>query len=629
MRTILYLLLVTFLSACTANDRRLEYALEFAGENRTELEKVLEHYKDEPEKLEAARFLIRNMPRWYSYEGCQLDSVKQLLYIDNIPPEEVRKWQQFSFYSLPKVYDAHIITAAYLIENIDLAFDVWKARTWNRTLGFDDFCEYILPYRVADEPLSSWRKLYHDYYAPIIDSTYQGSDVVEACRVVNAELARQGYRFNTSFNIPHQDAEYLFYRRVGYCREVCDFTLYAMRACGIPTATDFYVYSADYQHYHSWSVLRDTTGQFLQFNITDFEATREENKTDGRKKAKVYRECFGKQQEFIPGIASDDKVPNLFRNRYIKDVTPNYFGKNEVTVPLQRKKEKYIYLGVFSPGGWIPVDIALADGGQVTFRNLEPDVIYQPLYSDSWKLHPAGYPFVFAHGSAEVLKPDADYMEETVLKRKMPVRHRLKVYLYRGVIGSRLEAANAPSFINADLLYSFVDTFRTNYNKLTPLNTDKKYKYVRLFSPGVMELAELSLYQDSSCQKPISLHRVSGAEPAYDLDKITDGIIATYYQAWDSAACVTYRFDEPTAIGSIIFVPRNDDNDVWPGDTYELFYQDGVNGWKSLGLQTADGWELRYHAPQNALLWLRDRTKGREEQIFISRNGEQVFTSDL
>ena len=39
----------------------LEYALRAAGNNRGELETVLEHYKDDPEKLAAARFLIEKM----------------------------------------------------------------------------------------------------------------------------------------------------------------------------------------------------------------------------------------------------------------------------------------------------------------------------------------------------------------------------------------------------------------------------------------------------------------------------------------------------------------------------------------------------------------------------------------
>lgn len=57
------LLLATLLIACTSPDnQRLEKALQFAGNNRDELEKVLTHYANDPEKLAAARFLIMNMP---------------------------------------------------------------------------------------------------------------------------------------------------------------------------------------------------------------------------------------------------------------------------------------------------------------------------------------------------------------------------------------------------------------------------------------------------------------------------------------------------------------------------------------------------------------------------------------
>ena len=83
-------------------------------------------------------------------------------------------------------------------------------------------------------------------------------------------------------------------------------------------------------------------------------------------------------------------------------------------------------------------------------------------------------------------------------------------------------------------------------------------------------------------------------------------------------------------IRKIVFNPRNDDNFVWPGDEYELFYNDGAAGWKSLGRQVADERRyVEYEVPRNALLWLRDRTKGREEQVFFIRDGKQVFVTDL
>lgn len=629
------ILLAVFLIACASPDsKRLEQALVFAGENRGELEKVLSHYENNPEKLEAARFLIRNMPRWYGYEGWQLDSIKPVLIQKEkeeiVPKEVIEKWQRVSFFSLPKVYDAKVITADYLIENIDLAFDVWKRYPWNRSLGFEDFCELILPYRIGDEPLSSWRKLYHDYYTAILDSAYQGNDVIEACNTVDKELKRVYYRYDTDFSIPHQRADFLFYHRLGYCREVCDITLYAMRASGIPVASEYFVRSPEYQQPHFWTTLRDTTGKFVQFGFNEFEASRINPGTDGRKKGKVYRYCFGVQEEPFSGITEDKNVPLLFKNRFIKDVT-HYYWENEVTVPLQSSHEKYIYLGVFSPTGWVPVDIASYEKGKVTFRNLEPDIIYQPLISDGQSHRAAGYPFIYRKDSICLLKPDTTSMKKAVLKRKMSLGESIRKFLYRGIIGSKIEGSMDVSFSSPDLLYQFNDTLTSNYYELVPPDINKKYRYIRYVSPpdSFLELAELSVFADSTGKEAIKLKRVNDIEPIGSLDHITDGEILSYFSSNDNDCFVAYDLGKTTPIRKIVFSPRNDDNYVWPGDEYELFYQDGINGWKSLGVQTATERELHYLVPDNALLWLRDRTKGREEQVFIYKDGKQWFTVDL
>ena len=64
--------------SCKKENFRLEYALDFAGGNRTELMKVLEYYGKDSLKLEAAHFLIENLPHYYSYTGRVLDSVKAI-----------------------------------------------------------------------------------------------------------------------------------------------------------------------------------------------------------------------------------------------------------------------------------------------------------------------------------------------------------------------------------------------------------------------------------------------------------------------------------------------------------------------------------------------------------------------
>ena len=53
--------------ACHPGKSRLEEALEAAGENRSELEQVLDHYRGDSLKSLAAQFLIENMPCHYAY----------------------------------------------------------------------------------------------------------------------------------------------------------------------------------------------------------------------------------------------------------------------------------------------------------------------------------------------------------------------------------------------------------------------------------------------------------------------------------------------------------------------------------------------------------------------------------
>lgn len=56
-------------------EKYLEEALEMAGDNRGELEKVLNHYSDEPERLKAAQWLISNMPLHHTKSGRNLQSI--------------------------------------------------------------------------------------------------------------------------------------------------------------------------------------------------------------------------------------------------------------------------------------------------------------------------------------------------------------------------------------------------------------------------------------------------------------------------------------------------------------------------------------------------------------------------
>lgn len=159
----------------------LEAILQVAKDNRMELEKVLYRYQKDPTdslKYEAACFLIENM-LFYTYSvGEQLDNYKS--YYTWLKKSRGKTPQQVAD-SVKNVYgdikeelekkcDIMEIDSAYLCRNIDWAFKVWQEQPWGKNISFETFCEYILPYRIGDEPLSYWRETYYEKYNSLLDS---------------------------------------------------------------------------------------------------------------------------------------------------------------------------------------------------------------------------------------------------------------------------------------------------------------------------------------------------------------------------------------------------------------------------------------------------------------------------
>ena len=142
-------------------------------------DRVLRHYSEEDKdslKWEAARFLIENMPGHLSIGGESIGPYYAALNAV-FSNDTLRNWQD----SLDKIHeyyksglrvqeDIKVIKSGFLIANIDSAFRVWREKPWASHVGFDDFCEYILPYTVGQyQPLEDWRKKLATGYEEQID----------------------------------------------------------------------------------------------------------------------------------------------------------------------------------------------------------------------------------------------------------------------------------------------------------------------------------------------------------------------------------------------------------------------------------------------------------------------------
>ena len=73
--------------SCTRNPA-LERTFQRAGENRSELEKVLRHYEGDGRKHRAALFLLERMADCYGYADPLIDSLQELRYLIPFPTGE-------------------------------------------------------------------------------------------------------------------------------------------------------------------------------------------------------------------------------------------------------------------------------------------------------------------------------------------------------------------------------------------------------------------------------------------------------------------------------------------------------------------------------------------------------------
>lgn len=135
--SIIFIIAIFLLSGCSNfNNRQLELALQTAGSNRQELEKVMQHYKGDKQKENAARFLIQNMLGKYYLEGDKIDQFHH--FIDSVYQIEQEEYDQQTINktyrtnnnlqrsSFKQQTDLQRLNADFLITQIDAAFLAWQ-----------------------------------------------------------------------------------------------------------------------------------------------------------------------------------------------------------------------------------------------------------------------------------------------------------------------------------------------------------------------------------------------------------------------------------------------------------------------------------------------------------------------
>lgn len=643
MKNLIFTLLILFAACSQGKDRKLMSALDFAGQNRAELEEVLAHYKNEPEKLAAARFLIENMPYHYYVYNNDLSNLNTKLR--QMVEEEKLSSQKVSDY-LSKLNthrmlfkkdirnDAKTITADYLIKNIDLAFKTREGQPWGKHIPFETFCEEILPYRIDNEIPDNWREAFYNYYQPVLDSLLRDTSPLSACRILYDTIDRQNWNFVENFQLPHVGGEVLLNHRIGNCREYSDYALYAMRALGIPGGIDMILQNPDHMYKtHYWNYVTDTAGKHTEFELYSYRPSSEPAEIS-RKRGCVYRLCFSLQEKSVPMLYPEKNIPLHLKNPFLSNVTPKYFPNCEIRLPVSKRdiKDNLLYLCVFNNTEWIPVCCTDIKNGEALFSGIEPGVFYFPAYYIDGNIQPAGDPFIQkTDNSLHFQIPDTVNRYEITLKTKF----RPHTYLYgvgKWAIGGKFQGANRADFKDAVTFHTIEQELGLIYYEAN-VSLPQKFRYVRYLSPvsSHCNMAEVEFYSENENLLKgdiIGSEGFSGDNPALGKQALYDGDPLTYFFAKNVSgdwSGMDLKSEYP--VKRIRYRFKNDDNTIREGDLYELFYFSKEGGCISLGKQYGDKKQfLTYNnVPENALLWLHNHTRGNEERIFTYVDGVPVW----
>ena len=367
------------LTACSSQqDKLLVNAFQLAEANRIEMKKAVQHYQDDTLKLAAAQFLIRNMPFHFSNESYYARAKDERYYPDitQFPDANAVRRHcdslQRKGWSIQQErrYDIRELKADFLTRNIDLAFEAW-GKQWAREVPFETFCRYILPYRAQNEPISDLRETLMRRYLPLLDSV-QPQNPLEACRVINAQLAKE-IRYKETGHTLQPTIEEMERAGIGTCDALCNYTTFVMRAVGIPVAVHQTTWTR-MDRGHTWcAVWHD--GRFYDFSPGD-------QQTDAYphtlatvaylQPAKVYRQHFDADLSVLP--KKDDGYVTHLKSPLLEDATdegelPTY----TLCIPTNCKATNpsgLVYLCAYNYYAWQPIAIGQREGDSCRFEQV-------------------------------------------------------------------------------------------------------------------------------------------------------------------------------------------------------------------------------------------------------------------
>ena len=682
-RSTALLLGLLLLSSCHSDLTR------YAGDNASELEKVLLYYKYfcwDSQKYEAAKFLIENMKYHYSQGRivsddsvleawrAETDSIYEAMVsghtINDFPWDslKVRQKQRRAIIEADTLTDVEAdmtirpdmetLTFDFLTEHIDHAFKVWRESKYARNLTFDEFKEYILPYQsVKGYGFLETGQRYDDLFGKYIhrtDSDSLSSTVDYYNKAINGLRDLNGETHRKVLAGIYD----LYSRDFHDCVDVASYGCNILRACGVPTMVEYNVSYREWagRHYHC-AVYNDSTKTWECFNPES--SLPGDGSWSWEPTMNIHRITYGAQADSPYFLrAEGEYVPPIMDNPCMKDVTSLYKPTATLTLPISIEgSNKLAYLASynFNSEGIMPVTWGAIDREKntVTFQNVLYDVIYFPIYYPSESFRTFGEPFYVTEtgGKTQICSlPDVDETtecwESLLLTRKFP-RKESMMKVAEELVGGRFLGANKRDFSDAVTLYEIPEAPLPYFRDYRLTHTGR-FQYYRFQASEAHPHANISMlewiapssYGYKNTMPPTPPH-ILCPEDSILLQSDTRLVKLLDDESWDKMKWkAEYDGNMQTSPGAYpnITLWLKQPQVITRVRFAPLNADNGIragdefelyywhNGWQYIAAAKAKYEYVIFNdVPKNKLYWLRNKTTGKEELPFVIKNDRQQF----
>jgi hypothetical protein len=220
--------------------------------------------------------------------------------------------------------DLKSLSAAFLLENVGLAYKARRELPWGRQVPEEVFLNDVLPYANVDEPRDLWRKELYELCLPLVKDC---KTPAEAAQRLNARLfPKVKVRYSTDRKQPHQSPKQTMASGKATCTGLAILLSDACRSVAVPARLAGTPLWANKRGNHTWVEVWDGDWHFTGAAEPDpkgldhawFEHDASEARKESRMEA-IYAASFRRTEITFPLVWAPDG-----KDVYAENVTDRY-----------------------------------------------------------------------------------------------------------------------------------------------------------------------------------------------------------------------------------------------------------------------------------------------------------------